>query len=329
MSSISTYLTIIQQNTIRYGFPLLLAFGNFGNLLAIIVFSQRHHRRNPCSLYLLTATIIGLIGLNWGFGTNLNALYQVPDPFTVSIVLCRIRGYILQSTSVMHRTMIVLACMDRYALSSPRVNIRAYSTSKFALKMIGGAVIFWLIVSIQLPIFETIQNNRCSVFGTYGLFFSIYQICLFGFIFPNLMIIFGILLWKNLKTIRIRVQPVQQMESSQQQQLPKRDISLMKLTLAEVIACFLLTVLYPINLLYTTLASSIPDKSQERIEIEGFANFISLLLLFCLNYCMTFYLYVIMSKSFRREIKNVFLKCVKRPVHPETNTAPRQMPLRN
>ena len=185
MSSISTYLTIIQQNTIRYGYPLLLAFGNIGNLLAIIVFSQRPRRRNPCSLYLLVSTIIGLIGLNWGFGTTLNTLYQIPDPFSISILLCKIRGYILQSTSVMHRTMIVLACMDRYALSSPRVNIRAYSKSKFALKMIGGAISFWLIVSIQLPILETIQNNRCSVFGTYGLFFSIYQICLFGLIFPS------------------------------------------------------------------------------------------------------------------------------------------------
>jgi H+/gluconate symporter-like permease len=225
--------------------------------------------------------------------------------------------------------MIILACMDRYALSSPRVNIRAYSTAKFALKMIGGGIVFWSTVSIQLPIFITIQNNRCLSSGTYGLFFSIYQICLFGFIFPGLMIIFGILLWKHLKTIRIRVRPIQQINNPQQQQLHKRDINLMKFILAEVVACFLLSVLAPINLMYAVLASNIPDKSQERIQIEGFASFMSLSLVFYLNYCMTFYLYVIMSKSFRREIKRVLLKYVKRSVHPHTNTAPGQIPLRN
>ena len=143
------------------------------------------------------------------------------------------------------------------------------------------------------------------------------------------MIIFGILLWKNLKTIRIRVQPIQQTNNPQQQHLHKRDINLMRFILVEVIVTNILSFSYPIDSLYTVLARNIPDKSQERTEIEGFASFISLSLLFYLNYCTMFYLYVIMSKSFRREIKQLFLKYVKRPVRPQINTAPRQMPLRN
>jgi hypothetical protein len=329
MSSIATYLPIIQQTIIRYGFPIFLVFGNVGNILSIIIFSQRHHRRNPCSLYLLASTIFGLIGLNWGFGTNLNTLYQSPDPFTVSTVLCRVRGYILQTTSVMYRTMIVLSCMDRFALSSSRVNIRAFSTIKIALIMIGGAISFWMIVSIPQPIFQTIQNNRCYVFGTYGLFFSIYQICLFGVIFPGLMIVFGILLWKNLKTIRSRIHPHHQENDIQQQILPKRDINLMKLVLAEVILAILLTFSYPIDLLYTVLASNIPDKSQERIQIEVFASFIALSVLSYLNYCMTFYVYVITSKSFRRKVKRVLLKCLKRQTQPQINIVSPAMPLAN
>ena len=143
------------------------------------------------------------------------------------------------------------------------------------------------------------------------------------------MIIFGILLRKHLKTIRIRVQPIQQTNNPQQQHLHKRDINLMRFILIEVIVTNILSFSYPIDSLYTVLARNIPDKSQERTEIEGFASYISLSLLFYLNYCTMFYLYVIMSKSFRREIKQLFLKYVKRPVHPQINTAPRQMPLRN
>ena len=160
--------------------------------------------------YLLASAIFGLIGMNWGFATNLNALYQSPDPFTVSLILCRTRGYILQTTSVLFRSMIILACMDRFALSSSQANIRAFSTSKIAWKMIVGTTLFWMIASIHLPIFETIQNNRCYVSGSYGIFFSIYQICLFGVVLPGLMIVFAVLLRKNLKNIRIRVHPQQE-----------------------------------------------------------------------------------------------------------------------
>ena len=327
MSSLTAVLVIIQQNTIRYGFPIILIFGNLGNLFSIIIFSQRRHRTNPCSLYLLASTVISLIGLNWGFGTNLNALYQSPDPFTISLILCRTRGYILQTTSVMYRSMIILACMDRYALSSARPNIRAYSTTKFALKMILGTIIFAMIVSIHLPIFQIIQNNRYGVYDTYGLFFSIYQIFLFGIVFPCLMIIFGFLLWKNLKTIRIRVHRGQRVNNSQPQLLNKRDVNLMRFVLAEILTAILLTSLYPINTTYTTLTSNIL-KSQERLQIEGFINFVIMLLLFYLNYCMTFYLYIFTSKSFRREIKRLLLRCFNRTVRPETNNIPRDIQLR-
>jgi hypothetical protein len=329
MSSIVNSLAMIQQNAIRYGFPFLLALGNIGNLLFIITFSRKQHRHNPCSLYLLTSAIVNLIGINWGYGSNLNAIYQSPDPFTVSLALCRTRGYIIQITSSIHRTMIALACMDRFALSSSQASIRAYSKPKVALKMIVGSILFWMIASIHLLFFETIQNNRCLVFGTYGLFFSIYQVCVYGIIFPALMIVFGILLWKNLKHLRVRVQPLQRANNPPQQGLQKRDLDLMKFVLAEVVVGIILTYPQPLNLLYTVLASNVPNKSQHRIQIEAFISFITITVLFYLNYCVSFYLYVIMSKPFRQEIKRTIFKCLRIPVVEETTAVRDTIAMKN
>ena len=309
MSTVGASLVLIQQNLIRYGFPLLLALGNLGNVLFVVIFCKRSHRNNPCSLYLIVSAIAGSIGLNWGLGTNLNAIYQRPDPFTISLVLCRTRGYLLQLAFVVHRTMILLACIDRYALSSPSAKIRAYSKPKLAMKLIAGTTLFWTISSLQQPFFQTIQNYRCYVFGTYGLIFSIYRICLYGCLFPALMMTFNYLLRKNLKAIRLRTLATQAGLDSPQSTITKRDLSLMKLVLAEVATALLLTFLYPINTLYNVLADEVPNKSQNRLQIEGFSTFITLIVLLYLNYCITFYLYLVMSASFRREVKAILFPC--------------------
>ena len=231
MSSLGASLDVIRTNTIRYGFPILLSLGNFGNLFCIVIFSQKQYRSNSCSLYLLSAAVFSFVGVNWGLGPQINAIYRPPDPFNISLTLCRIRGYILQSSMVLYRTMIVLSCADRFALCSMRPAIRAFSRPKVALKMIGSTTLFWLLASIHLLIFEDIQNGVCSVFGLYGLIFSIYQIAFLGLIAPILMIVFAYFVLKNLKQSRIRIHPIQDTILPIRRILRQRDRDLMRLCL--------------------------------------------------------------------------------------------------
>ncbi len=100
---------MIQRNIIRYGFPILLTLGNVDNLMAIIIFYQKRHQQSSCSLYLIASDVFVLISVNWRLGSNLNALDHSPGPFTISLALSR--------------TMIVLACIDRFISSSSRANI--------------------------------------------------------------------------------------------------------------------------------------------------------------------------------------------------------------
>ncbi|CAF4254414.1 unnamed protein product, partial [Adineta steineri] len=139
MSSVAASLATVQQVTIRYAYPIILVLGNIGNLAVIAVFSQKHNRRSSCSLYLLAAAVFSIIGINWALISNTYAIYQPPDPFSKSLALCRIRGFILQVTSVLYKTMVLFGCIDRFALSSTKTTIREFSKPKIALKMIGGA----------------------------------------------------------------------------------------------------------------------------------------------------------------------------------------------
>ncbi|CAF1442407.1 unnamed protein product [Rotaria magnacalcarata] len=312
MPSGAEILPSLQQNTIRYGFPILVALGNFGNLAIILIFTRKSLRQSSCAFYLLCAAVFSLLGVNWGLVTNMYTVYHPPDPFGISLSLCRTRGYILQISSVLYRTMIVLASADRCALSSVNAKIRSFSKPKVAIKMIIITSLFWMIISIHLPIFQTIISGRCSVFGVYGIFFSLYQIFIFGLLLPALMITFGILIQKNLSAIRSRVQPLAGATNIRQPMLNKRDMNLLKVVLAEVTVGFLLSFSYPIQLLYSVLTDSIPNKSQDRIWIETFMTFTARTVLFYLNYCVTFYLYVIVSKSFRQEAKVIVLKCFMR-----------------
>ena len=325
MSTASNVLVLIQRNAIQYGFPILLVLANLGNLLFLCAFLQKMHRQHPCSLYLLTSAIICLIGANWGFATHFNALYQTPDPFVASLFLCRLRSYILQTTLVLHRSMIVLACFDRYALSSTNPRIRSFSNKPFAIKCIIGTAAFWCVFMIQHPFFQTIQSNRCGMFGNYGLVFSIYQILVLNILLPGLMICLGTLLFKNLHNTRFRTMRQHSLSTGP---LSKRDVSLVKFVLAEAIVTILLSTLSPINTLYGVLTNDVPNKTVERIETETFLSFLTEHVLLYMNYCVTFYLYVIMSKTFRSEIIRLLLKFYRCPKRVKRSSALETVSLR-
>jgi hypothetical protein len=91
--------------------------------MTIIVCYQKRHQQSSCSLYLIASAAFGLIGVSWRLGSNLNALDHLPGPFPIYLALSRMCGYILQVTSAVNPTMIVLACIDRFTSSSSRANI--------------------------------------------------------------------------------------------------------------------------------------------------------------------------------------------------------------
>jgi hypothetical protein len=302
--SISGTLVLVQQVMTRYILSAIVVFGNLGHFILIGILSQKRRRLNSCSIYILAASVFGLIIINWAIIPLVYALDHI-DPLGTSLVLCRIRGYIIHTSSMSFRYIIVLACIDRYAMCSSRISIRNFCRPRIAYCLIAIITIFWTIVCVHLLIFESIQSGRCGVYGLYGFIYSIYSIVCFGAIPTSLMIVFGLLLMNKLRKLRSRVQPFHT-----NFHLRRFDSSLGKVIVVEVIVSIVCTFNHPLMTFYLTLTNYIiPNKSSERLQIESFVNFITMSLLLYLNYSTPFYVYFFTSKSFRKSVKQLIVKC--------------------
>ncbi|CAF1140241.1 unnamed protein product [Rotaria magnacalcarata] len=287
-------LSFIQQMLTRYGMSTYVAFGNFGNLLAIATFCQCEQRKNPCSLYLLSMTKCNLICLDVGIIPTIFALDHV-DISTQSIIYCKLQFYIRHAFFQMMRTYKVLACMDRYAISSTNVHIRSLNTYKMAIYLIITAALFWLLAVIFFSYARRILNGSCNIQnGIYLMIYTIYYMLSAGLFPPLLIVFFNTLLIRNLKGLRSRIQPIRDNAENKQSNnmLRKRDRDLMKMNFVEVM-------IYIIIL----------QKSLEQQQIESFINYLTQSFLMYLNTAMSFYIYTLTSSSsFRQECKRVLFK---------------------
>jgi len=332
-------LASVQQAITRYVLPTILAFGNLGNLLTIAIYCQQRYRTNSCSIYLIAVSCFSLMGANWAIVPTVYALNHY-DMVSNSIILCRIRGYIIHTSSMCFRYTLVLLCIDRYASCHPRAairalcrpqialrsicfltilvcadryafcstraSIRAFSRPMIAYRSIVIVTIFWATVSVHLLIWESIENGRCGVYGLYGQIFSFYIAVCTGLIPIFSMITFGLLLLKNLPRSRLLVHPANSIN-----QLNRRDVSFIKLVLIEIIIYIICTLTYPAMTIYIQVTSYMQSsKSVERRQIESFINYITMSLLLYLNYNTTFYVHLMTSKTFRNEVKQLILRCM-------------------
>lgn len=151
------FLSVIQQGMTRYGMSIMVTTANLSNLLSISIFSQRHHRKSSCSIYLIFAAISAIVSINWALIPGIKALNNPPDLFSQYLILCRLRGYILQVSNNLFRTFLVLACADRFAMSSSRVQIRSWATTKSCLTSSAGG---YYRLAIHCFTYSHLGNNR-------------------------------------------------------------------------------------------------------------------------------------------------------------------------
>jgi len=284
-----------------------VAFGNLGNLLTIAVFAQARQRRNSCSLYLLIMTICNLICLDIGILPIIFSL-DYTDIRTKYEIACKLQFYIRHASFQMMRTCKVLACFDRYALSSMSVRIRAFSQYKIAVRLIFITGLFWSLFIIQFASKRSIKNQLCSIHNHfYTLIYTIYYLFFAGIIPPLLILIFSFLLMKNLKQMRTHIQSQSPSRKTTITILRKRDRDLMRMVLIEVLFYFINTMPFSIFLIYRILTKD-HIKNKEQKQIELFINYMTQSFLMYFNTVLPFFIYVSTSSSFRRKLTNIFKK---------------------
>jgi hypothetical protein len=108
-----------------------------------------------------------------------------------------------------------------------------------------------------------------------------------------------------MRQIHNRVQPVVQNGINANVSIQRRDRDLLIIVIAEVIVCIVTTALFPLILLEMLISQHVmPNKSFQYVQIEIFIVNIAVFLLF-INCAAPFYTYLISSKSFRREFKQL------------------------
>jgi hypothetical protein len=307
MSSISPF-SYIQQCLTQYGITIYTTMGNIGLILNIFIFIQPAHRRSPSSLYILSMSFCALIGLNISLIPIIYGLDH-SDPLTSSSVFCKLQFYLRHVFSEMMRTFFVLACADRYAMSSNHARIRSFSRYKVAIRLIPSIILFWLLVGIFPVMLYSLENGRCSgKSGPTYLIFSLYILTVLGILPLVCMIMFCILLLNNLKKIRGRVQPVLNTNPPVNQLLRKRDRDMMRMLLIEVVCYTITTVPFTVTLIYWSVVQTTISNDELRKILLFLIYFTGTFLLY-INNSLSFWIYIMASRSFRLELKSLIIKC--------------------
>lgn len=173
--SYATMLNIIQLNIARYVYPTFCISGNIGCILNILILTKRNYRQNSCSYYILATTFTNLIIMNLFPILRFLVDFNV-DGIKTSIYCKLVRTFGVQATSAMSRIYIVLSCIDRWAMTSRNVNIRAFAQIKVAKIIIPcipiistlmcSHVFFYQDISLKVSVFQHPRIIQCFIILT-------------------------------------------------------------------------------------------------------------------------------------------------------------------
>jgi hypothetical protein len=203
--------------------------------------------------------------------------------------------------------MIILACIDRFLITNHRATWRAFSTPKRAKWLCFFSVIFWFLIDMHISIMQTIINGQCVRVGIYRTIYAVYSIILVGSLPTIIMGIFGYLTYRNMKQIRVRAHPIGHHRIVVNHSIRRLDRDLLIIVICEVLVYVITASPFPLILLEMTISRYVvSNKSVRYLQIEGFIFSIAIFLLF-VNSAIPFYIYLVSSKSFRRDFKQLII----------------------
>ncbi len=250
-----------------------------------------------------------LINLSVGIGPTMYSLNHA-DPTTTILVFCKIRIYILQSSSMIYRWLLAVASFDPYATTSVSVRLRNFARVHIAHRVIPVIVCIWLVLPIHAPILYHLRVGGCGIFNNKvaALYHSIFT-TIFGCILPvSIMTICAILVYRNLILKQQRLQNNSNQHAQNRNEVSrwqrKRDQQVFLMLLIQIFVYIISITPLMIMNLYNAITLSCPNKSVDRISIEVFVFYIVEVFIYLFP-VLSFYLYTMVSKVFRNEIKHL------------------------
>ncbi|UJR13138.1 hypothetical protein I4U23_000162 [Adineta vaga] len=312
MSTIlATQLSDLSTDLVLYYLIPIYIIGILGNIFNVIIFSRHTLRLNRCSQYFIGMSIAQIIFFNSLAITRIIIYSTGYDLGRTISILCKIRNYPFVFGMGLMRQFLCLISIDRWIATTKNANIRRLSSPRTIRGLIIGSTLFWLLFSIHAPIgYQISQTRGCTNLSNpdYALFYAI-QITVSAIVPFIIMVVFSILTLRNIRSphfIQIAAQntvpsvvvvvakPVPQSIHRR-----RREMQLIKLSLLQVIFYVFLSMIGTINPLYSVLTNS-QTKTSDQNAIDAFVNNTSLLLIYTYS-AITFILYTLASKTFRKQ----------------------------
>ncbi|CAF3660121.1 unnamed protein product [Rotaria sp. Silwood1] len=302
----TSLLPVIQTELNRYGLSIIFILGIIGNSFIIILF--RKYRQNSCSMYFFWASIINNLYLLFAIPPTLYSI-NYGDLNSRSLIYCKLRYYLTNTLGQSARYFTILACIDRFILTTMNVRFQIFIQPTNVRYIMCIIFLFWHIFPIHILFSTTINNGRCNQFGLYYILHNIYLIIFVGFIPIILMSIFGYLTYRNVKQLQLRIHPISNhpIDDNQRESIiiRNRERELFYMVLGEVFIHVITILLYPFILLEISITTYMNVvKTIDRIRIENFIVTIATLMFF-INIGSRYYIFFVMSKTFRKDFKKL------------------------
>ena len=306
----------------RYYLPSCYVVSNVGNLLSIFIFLKRSWRKNVCVFYLLVCLVINL-----GYTQSSILPMILNNNLKINLqnsnrLICKIFYYVSYVFSRYLPTILIFASIDRLLISSQNVDTRLYSSRRLAYFSVGINSLFWLIYYVHILVKVNIIEMYPNVFACYYdlsenyIYFLKFSTVVINLSSTTVLIILFILTFKNVR----QIQSVPRQQRQQIRTMTKKDFQLLRCLYAYNIAYVIFSSPSAIFGAYTAIRTS-PDLGSFQSVIENFVSPLCVCI-YQISYCVGFFIFLSISKSFRQEIKRMFSSVHERTLAPTLDIEP-------
>ena len=189
-----------------------------------------------------------------------------------------------------------------------------------AIRSISFTILLCFIVYIHVPIFfkvDTIPATNQTVCypsgppGTYRLFLSYFNLIFFGLSPSVSMCAFAILMIRNIKKSKqLRVSPLTNVNNVVNKNRQRIDRQMIQMLLIQILVYSVAGIAFSVAWIVLAMSST---QSKNIVQVAE-ENLINAVVGMCSNTgpCLSFYLFTLSSKLFRKELNNLFNRFIKK-----------------
>ncbi|CAF1308855.1 unnamed protein product [Adineta ricciae] len=281
--------------------------GIISNVINLLVFVKlKPFRENRCGFYLIVESVSDLVDVTFILIITIVSLVYGDESLNYSLFWCRIRYITFQTGTLTTFSMICFAAIDQYCSTNYRLSLRQFCNLNLARYLVLTSVCLWFVHSLIFGLFADvnptvgcyISNSEWIRYGTY-FFYPI----LYGFLPIALASLFSLLAYRNVRRIIRRQTPIERRRFDRQ---------ITAMVLIRVGWFVAVSIPYTSYRVYSiNISTKQVDALRSAIERLIQVIFYSII---NTNYALNFYIFLISSSRYRRQVKYIFKKKYWRPI---------------